>query len=114
MAGLLPAAADLLGLIVLEIFVVELRIEVGLLAVRMELVSLDSVVIFIRCCIQIRVVSVLIVLEELAGCLRLRVGVHHARDLLGELEQVDTVLVVAAHDLFALDVAQVVHQDVLR
>jgi hypothetical protein len=41
------------------------------------------------------------------------VGVHHAGDFLGELEQVDAVFGVAANDLLAFDVLQVVHEDVL-
>lgn len=43
----------------------------------------------------------------------LRVCVHHAGDLLGQLQQVDAVLGVARHDLGARDVRQVVLEDLL-
>ena len=81
------------------------RKELGLLLVR---VAIIYKVVIEDLALQTALVLLHVVLVALALHLArvelVRILIHHARDLLGQLQQVDTVLRVATHDLVTFDV----------
>ena len=88
--------------------------KLGLLLVR---VAIIYKVVIEDLALQTALVLLRVILVALALHLArvelVRVLVHHAGDLLGQLQQVDAVLRIASHDLVSFDVLQVVHQYVL-
>lgn len=74
-----------------------------------EQILLPSTLLVIRLLLAFLIVFVL----DLVRVQLVRVRVHHARDLLGELKQVYAVFWVACNDLVSFYVFQVVHQNVL-